>query len=155
MGSNIDLSQLSNFLKDRTSKISDNMAEAMELCGDKVVSDIKYSMDHTERNMERSYYTNNATIVHHPSKPYNPPAVDTGNLKNTIRHEVYKNGKEVYGIVGTTQKDPDYGLYLEYGTSDGRIAPRPWLKPAMRKNNDFIRTAIAKAVQNTLTGGNK
>ena len=67
----------------------------------------------------------------------------------------YKNGKEVYGIVGTTQKDPDYGLYLEYGTSDGRIAPRPWLKPAMRKNNDFIRTAIAKAVQNTLTGGNK
>lgn len=155
MDKNLDLSELSNFLGERASAIYDNIADAIELCGKKVSDDIKYSMDHTERNPDRTYYTNNKTKGHHPSMPGSPPAVDTGNLKNTIKYEVYKNEKEVYGVVGTTQKDPDYGAYLEYGTSDGRIARRPWLKPAMRKNNDFIRTAIAKAVQNTLTGGNK
>lgn len=154
MGKNIDLSKLSDFLGERASAIYDNVAEAINLCGKKVSDDIKYSMDHTERNPDRTYYTNNKTKGHHPSMPWNPPAPDSGNLKeNTIRHEVYKNGKEVYGVVGTTQKDPDYGLYLEYGTS--KMAPRPWLKPAMRKNNEFIRWAVAKAVKNTLTGGNE
>lgn len=152
MDKNIDLSKLSYFLKNRASTLNDNIAHAIELCGKKVSDDIKYSMDHTEINPDRTYYTNNKTKGHHPSMPDNPPAVDTGNLKNTIRYEVYKNGKEVYGVVGTTQKDPDYGVYLEYGTSDGKIAPRPWLKPAMRKNNDFIRSSIAKAIKNTLMG---
>ena len=109
-------------------------------------------MAHTPINTERSYYTNNKTKAHHPSLPGNPPAPDTGNLRNSVRYEVYNNDGDVYGVVGTTQKDADYGLYLEYGTSDGRIVPRPWLRPAMRKNNDFIRRTIAKAVKDTLTG---
>lgn len=142
----------SNLLKNKASNINENLEKAIDLCGNKVVSDIKYSMDHTERDTNKSYYTSNKTKAHHPSLPGNPPAVDTSRLKGSIEYEVHNNKKEVYGIVGTTQKDPDYGLYLEYGTS--KMAPRPWLKPAMIKNNNFIRNAIAKAVKNTLTGGN-
>lgn len=156
MARDISFSDFSKFLQERASTLKDNMEIAIGLCGDKIVSDIKYSMDHTERNTDKTYYTNNSTKGHHPSMPGNPPAVDTGRLKASINYEVYKNEKEVYGIVGSTQKYPDnYGEYLEYGTSDGKIAPRPWLKPAMRKNNDFIRMSVAKAVKNTLTGGNK
>lgn len=155
MADKIELSKFSEFLKNKTSNIYDNLAKAIELCGKKVSDDIKYSMDHTEVNTEISYYTNNKTKPHHPSLPGNPPAVDTGNLKNSIRYEVYKNGKEVYGIVGSTQKDPDYGVYLEYGTSDGRIAPRPWLRPAMKKNNEFIRKAVSGAVKITFKGVGK
>ena len=155
MADKIELSKFSEFLKNKTSNVYDNLAKAIELCGKKVSDDIKYSMDHTEVNTEINYYTNNKTKPHHPSLPGNPPAVDTGNLKNSIRYEVYKNGKEVYGIVGSTQKDPDYGVYLEYGTSDGRIAPRPWLRPAMQKNNEFIRKAVSGAVKITFKGVGK
>ena len=160
MGKDINLNQLSDFLTAAASRLPDNLEKVIKLCCKKVSDDIKYSMDHTERNPDRTYYTNNKTKGHHPSMPGNPPAVDTGNLKNTIKYEVYKDEKEVYGVVGTTQKDPDYGAYLEYGTTKGGwggkgMAPRPWLKPAMRKNNDFIRLSIAKAVKNTLTGLDK
>lgn len=155
MARDISFSDFSKFLQERASTINDNIEYAIGLCCKKVQDDIKYSMDHTERNTDKTYYTNNKIKGHHPSAPGNPPAVDTGRLKASINYEVYKNEKEVYGVVGTTQKDPDYGAYLEYGTSDGKIAARPWLKPAMRKNNDFIRISVAKAVKNTLTGGNK
>lgn len=152
MAKGIELNNLSDFLRDRASGITENLELAIKRCGEKVRSDIQYDMAHTPRNMERAYYSNNKTKAHHPSLPGNPPAPDTGNLRESIRYEVHNDDGNVYGIVGTTQKDPDYGLYLEYGTSDGRIAPRPWLRPAMRKNNDFIRTTIAKAVKDTLTG---
>lgn len=153
MSKNGDLSEFSDFLENRASALNDNVVRSIELCCKKVSDDIKYSMDHTERNPDKTYYTNNKTKAHHPSMPGNPPAVDTGNLKNTIRYDVYKNEKEVYGVVGTTQKDPDYGNYLEFGTS--KMAPRPWLKPAMQKNNDFIHYSIAKAIKNTLAGENE
>ena len=151
----INLNQLSDLLKNRASGITDNLEKAIKICGEKVRSDIQYDMAHTPRNMSKTYYTNNKTTAHHPSLPGNPPAPDTGNLRESIRYEVHNDGKEVYGIVGSTQKDPDYAVWMEYGTSDGRIAPRPWLRPAMRKDNDFIRMTIAKAVKNTLTGAGR
>jgi len=155
MPNGIDLSQLSNFLKERGSTINDNIELAIKRCGEKIRSDIRYEMAHTALDTTKSYYTNNKTKAHHPSLPGNPPAVDTGNLRESINYEVHKNGKEVYGIVGSNQKDfnEDYAVYTEYGTT--KMAARPWLRPAMRQNNEFIRRTIAKAVKNTLTGETK
>ena len=110
-------------------------------------------MAKTERNMDKSYYTYNKTTPHHPSLPGNPPAPDTGNLRNSIRYEIHAEPRSPYGVVGTTQKDPPYGEYLEYGTS--KVAPRPWLRPAMEKNNEWIRQSIAKAVGRGLKGGSE
>lgn len=153
MPKSIDLNDFSDFLANRASGLYDNLENAIKLCGEKVRSDIQYNMAHTPRNTEKSYYTHNKKTPHHPSLPGNPPAPDSGNLReNTIRYEVHKEGKEVYGVVGSTQKDPDYAVYTEYGTT--KMAPRPWLRPAMRDNNEFIRSNIAKAVKDTLTGGN-
>ena len=56
----------------------------------------------------------------------------------------------VVGIVGSTQKEPPYGAYLEFGTST--IAPRPWLRPAMTKNDEFIRKNINDTVNKVLKG---
>lgn len=152
MPKGIDLSQLSDFLAEKASGLNENLEKSIKLCGQKIRSDIQYDMAHTVRDMNRSYYTNNKTVPHHPSMPDNPPAPDTGNLRESIRYEVHKEGKEVYGIVGSTQKDPNYAVYTEYGTK--KMFPRPWLRPAMRKNNEFIRSKIAKAVKDTLIGGN-
>ena len=153
MSKDIDMKDFSKFLEQRASGITGNLEQAIKICCEKVRSDIQYSMAHTIRNTEKSYYTNNKTKAHHPSMPGNPPAVDTGNLRESIRYETHKEGEKVYGIVGSTQKDPNYAVWMEYGTSDGKIAPRPWLRPAMIKNNDFICRTITTAVKNTLTGG--
>lgn len=153
MPKGIELSQLSNLLAQKASTINDNLEKAIKLCGEKVRSDIQYNMSHTPLDMSRSYYTNNKTKAHHPSLPENPPAPDTGNLRESIRYEVHKEGGEVYGIVGSTQKEPNYAVYTEYGTT--KMWPRPWLRPAMRSNSDFIKQTISKAVQKTLTGGTK
>lgn len=149
MSNEIDLSGLSDFLKKKASNINGTLEKAIEGCCIKVRDDIQYNMAHTQRDMSKTYYTNNKTKAHHPSLPGNPPAVDSGNLRDSIRYEIHGEGREAYGIVGSSQKDEDYAVWMEYGTSDGRIEKRPWLRPAMIKNNDFIRHQIAKAVKET------
>lgn len=51
--------------------------------------------------------------------------VDTGNLRNSITHEV--RGKTVY--IGT---NVEYAVYVEMGTS--RTRSQPYLKPAIQNN---------------------
>ena len=152
MSNEMNLSEFSDFLKERVSGINSKLEKTIELCCKKVHDDIQYNMAHTPLNMSKSYYTNNKTKAHHPSLPENPPAVDTGRLRGSINYEIHGSGQEVYGIVGSTLKEPDYAFWTEYGST--KMAPRPWLRPAMRKNNDFVRASITKAIKETLTGGN-
>lgn len=150
MSKDLTMKQFSQYLSQVAPLIEDNMSKSIKLCCDKVRSDIQESMAKTERDISKTYFTNNKTKAHHPSLPGNPPARDTGNLSNSIRYEVHSEGQEIYGVVGSTQKDPDYAVYTEYGTN--KMAPRPWLRPAMQKNNDWIKKSIAIAVANTLKG---
>lgn len=151
--SDMTLDQFSKYLSQVAPQIEDNMNKSIKLCCEKVRSDIQESMAKTERDMSKTYFTNNKTKAHHPSLPGNPPAPDTGNLRNSIRYEVHDEGSEIYGVVGSTQNDPDYAVFTEYGTN--KMAPRPWLRPAMQKNDEWIRKSIANAVANTLKGVNK
>lgn len=153
MSKDLTMKQFSEYLSQVAPLIEDNMSKSIKLCCDKVRSDIQESMAKTERDMSKTYFTNNKTKAHHPSLPGNPPARDTGNLSNSIRYEVHSEGSEIYGVVGSTQKDPDYAVFTEYGTN--KMAPRPWLRPAMQKNNEWIRKSIANAVANTLKGVNE
>ena len=153
MSKDLTMKQFSEYLSQVAPLIEDNMSKSIKLCCDKVRSDIQESMAKTERDMSKTYFTNNKTKAHHPSLPGNPPAPDTGNLRNSIRYEVHSEGSEIYGVVGSTQKDPDYAVFTEYGTN--KMAPRPWLRPAMQKNNEWIRKSIANAVANTLKGVNE
>lgn len=151
MSKTLSFDQFSKYLDNIAPQVNEEVTEAIELCCQKVRSDIQESMAKTERNMDKSYYAHNKTTPHHPSLPGNPPAPDSGNLRNnSIRYEIHAEPRSPYGVVGTTQKDPPYGQYLEYGTS--KVAPRPWLRPAMEKNNEWIRQSIAKAVVRGLKG---
>lgn len=143
--------QFSDYLSKVAPKIDGELEKTIALCCDKVRSDIQYSMAHTQRDTTKNYYTNNRTKAHHPSLPGNPPARDTGNLTNSIRWEIHNEGKEIYGIVGSSQLDENYAVYTEYGTT--KMAPRPWLRPAMEKNNEWIRKSIANAVARTFKEG--
>lgn len=153
MAKEISFKQFDNVLSNMISSTQEKLEKTIKLCCEKIRSDIQEDMANTPRDTSRVYYRNNKTIGHNPSLPGNAPAPDTGNLRNSIRYEVHNEGKTIYGIVGTTQKDPPYGEYLEYGTS--KMAPRPWLRPAMIKNEDWVRRSITKAVANGMKGVNK
>ena len=106
------------------------------------------SMRDTQIDSEKSYYTHNKTIAHHPSMPYNPPAVDTGTLRRSITYKV--DEENLVGRVGSTLQNPPYGFYLEYGTTkNGKeiIKPRPWLRPAVKANYEEIKKLFASAVK--------
>lgn len=148
---NVTPEQFAKILEDKKKALIPALEKTIGLCCKKIASDIQESMAKTPRNMERSYYTNNKNIAHHPSLPGNPPAPDTNNLRNSIRWEVSSEKDIVTGKVGSTQKEPPYGAYLEqveHGNS--RMAPRPWLRPAMRNNENFIKKNVSSTVKKIL-----
>lgn len=79
--------------------------------------------------------------IHHPSLPYNPPAIDEGGLWTHINFDPISKGPD-FGIeLGTDLK---YGAYLEDGTRDGRLLERPWLVPAIKKREPGIISGIER-----------
>ena len=79
----------------------------------------------------------NLSSVHQASAPGQAPATDTGGLVNSI--QVSQMG--LRGEVGTKL---NYGFYLEYGTL--HIKERPFLRPALAQNQQYIIDQFANAV---------
>lgn len=66
--------------------------------------------------------------------------VDTGNLRNSITHEV--EGR--FAVIGTPV---EYGPHVELGTS--RSKAQPYLRPAIEENRDTIKKIITDELKNT------
>lgn len=83
---------------------------------------------------------------HQASAPGEPPAVDTGALRNSI-HYVERRGK---GIVGTNMRKAPA---LEFGTNTAgksrkvRIAKRPFFRPAKTRVEKQLGRTIAQALK--------
>lgn len=75
---------------------------------------------------------------HQASRPGEPPAPDTGTLRNSIRTIDTSNAKRIRVRVGTAVK---YAPWLEFGTR--RMAPRPFMRPAMM----MARAGMKRAMQ--------
>ncbi len=80
--------------------------------------------------------TASALVVEGTAKNLAP--VDTGNLRNSITHEV--EGPEAR--VGT---NISYAIYQELGTS--KMAAQPFLNPALEQNKGNIRKIFADALK--------
>lgn len=95
--------------------------------------------------------------------------VDTGQLRNSIKHEVIGTKREITGVVGS---NVEYAPYVEYGTgiyainNDGRQTPwvyydektgkkvwtrgshpYPFLEPALLVNEDSIKELFKDAIK--------
>ena len=85
-----------------------------------------------------------ANVELRASKPGEPPRRRTGTLGASITNEADKGG--LIQRVGTAFK---YGFWLEWGTK--KLAPRPYLRPAITKNADkiaaFVKNAIKKGIR--------
>jgi HK97 gp10 family phage protein len=114
-----------------------------------IQKDIMESMRDTP-TQSIGYHTYNKKILHYPSLPNNPPAVDTGTLRRSITFDVETDESKVTGRVGSTILDPPYGAYLEFGTS--RMIQRPWLRPALERNREVIKEHIREGVREIVNG---
>ena len=87
-------------------------------------------------------------VTHTASAEGDAPNTDTGNLVSKIAVENPRRGTS---FVGTSV---EYGKHLEFGTK--KMAARPWLRPAMEKNEakltESITNAIKKAISNVRGG---
>ena len=111
--------------KERAEKLDSDTKKAVNTCCLKLERDIKASMS-----------------PNGPSKPGEPPAVDTGRLRASITHRVETESGEVAGYVGT---NVEYAPDLEFGK--GRILPRPFMFPAMERNREWIKNKLKSVVK--------
>lgn len=77
-----------------------------------------------------------------PSKPGEPPHVQTGRLRASIAYEVEGNVTRI----GT---NVIYGRHLEVGTS--KMAPRPWLRRMLAEMTPTFRAILTAPIK----GGGK
>lgn len=111
--------------RQRAEKLDSDTKKAINTCCLKVERDIKTSMS-----------------PNGPSKPGEPPAVDTGRLRASITHRVETESGEVSGYVGT---NVEYASDLEFGK--GNLAPRPFMFPAMERNREWIKNKLKDVVK--------
>ena len=78
----------------------------------------------------RMYKVSRTGKQHQASAPGQAPAIDTGNLVNSIRHQ--RVGQEN----ARTYTNTEYAAHLEFGTA--KMAPRPFMTPAMMKSIDYM-----------------
>jgi hypothetical protein len=78
------------------------------------------------------------------SKPGGIPFVQTGSLKE---HMDWEREGRLTRLIGSTLKPEgdqksSYALYLELGTPNGQMEPRPFLRPALDRNADRLKRII-------------
>ncbi len=85
------------------------------------------------------YKVNRGRQTHQASAPGEAPAMETGNLVNSIAEELQRKDKT--GATAAVIVLAEYGIHLEFGTED--MEPRPFLRPAFDQNRKEIMTAVA------------
>lgn len=86
--------------------------------------------------------------IHQASAPGESPANLTGTLAESVASEV---SSPTILTIGDRENIASYGGYMEFGTRDGRIAPRPHLKPAALSKAREVEQAILLGVQRELS----
>ena len=87
----------------------------------------------------RVYRVPGTQVTYVASAPGEPPAVQTGQLRNSVKGRVYTEGASVKGEVGTELMK---GLYLEKGTIN--MAPRPWLERSFRDALPAVKGILSR-----------
>ena len=86
------------------------------------------------------------------SAPGEPPAVDTGTLRNSVQSKPqYIAGTGMTsivltGLVAGVNKDARIPRWLEYGTPNGRMKPRPFIAPSL----EAIRPSVAGTISDQM-----
>lgn len=124
-------------LKEYEGDTINGVSEVVAATAMNVVSVIGQSM-HDAKSGRIYKLTQPTRRVHRASAPGEAPAVDFGTLSQSIQAMMINTYTWNVGTV------LPYGRYLEYGTM--RIAPRPWLAPAIEANRDNFNRLLSAAL---------
>jgi len=123
----LDTKRLQQFINN----IPKNADDILNSTANAMVTDMQLSM---KAGDYRAY--KRGKRLHYSSRPNNPPAPDTGNLRASI-----KAGRVTFGVEWRINVGPEYAEFLEFGTA--HIAPRPFVRPVIMlwRNSKFANHA--------------
>ncbi len=119
--------------------VADEINKAVFASAQKVAAEAKKSI--MDGNKSGRVYKRRS-VTHKASAPGEAPASDTGRLVNSINAYALKDGEAIAVAGRGTVK---YAAMLEFGTS--KIAPRPFMFPALEKSKAWIAERLNKAVR--------
>lgn len=90
--------------------------------------------------------------IHQASAPGEAPADFTGALAESVDSEVSGSTKLT---IGDREEIAEHGRWMEFGTTDGRIASRPHLKPAALGKAREVEQSISQGVERELDKGKR
>lgn len=87
------------------------------------------------------------------SEPGEPPRYDDGNLWKSIKYKV-RAGAGGLGdlIIYVANTIAPHAPWVNYGTKDGRIEPRPFWEPAERRIRSGLKSLFIQLVKEKLDG---
>lgn len=97
-------------------------------------------MQNTVKRSDRVY--KRRTVVHRPSAPGWPAAIDTGGLVGSLVPEIGLDQQTVR--MGSIITGPPYPDFLEKGTR--KMEARTWLEPAIETTQDDIENGVMKNI---------
>ncbi len=87
----------------------------------------------------RVYRVPGTSVTYVASAPGEPPAVQLGDLRKSVKFGVEVEDGSVVGFVGS---ELDKAPMLEYGTRN--MAARPWLRPSFEGSLDAVRDIFGR-----------
>lgn len=98
------------------------------------------------QNSQGNTYPRGGGETHVASTAGNPPNKDSGDLKRSIftrpkKSSLFRN--YVVEVVSPMK----YSRALEFGTKDGRIRPRPFMRPALAKHSKEYYNGLRKILR--------
>ncbi len=87
----------------------------------------------------RTYLVPGTQTEYTASAPGEPPAVQLGDLRKSVKGGIEKVGKDLVGFVGS---DLPKAPWLEYGTT--KMLPRPWLRPSFEKSLVKVKEVLTR-----------
>lgn len=112
-------------------RVLENIERQLDGKIDSVLSKMAHDMDtEIKRSMANETKSGRNYDGHTASAEGEAPAVDTGNLINTIIAKRERRG--VWTVLAGGGVAADYAIALEYGRLDGSILPRPYMLPAFK-----------------------
>jgi HK97 gp10 family phage protein len=123
------------------------LEKALFVAGKQIEREAKESILNGEKTGR--LYKRDKGVTHRASAPGEAPASDTGRLINSINTYVDRSDTSATVVAG--RGTVNYAAALEFGTQ--KVAPRPFMAPALEKSKPFIRDRLAKAVSDGIRKG--
>lgn len=124
---NSELKALQRRIEQASDKQQKRISKAVKETTLEVHKTVIESISKPGSGITRKLYLPNRT--HTASSPNNPPATDTGNLKQNIRWES-KAGE----MTGRVISGARYSAALEFGYQANNLEKRPFMRPALEKH---------------------